>query len=189
MIGCVTSMGKSSVCWGRWFITKDECENFPRNQIPEGKFQWFFNIVRYLQFVMEKKVSTSESQREKVHAEKVRNKNKQSIAISNFKTDIPPILGCLGKVKYISMPLMSIPTSQLWNAHGGVKRFFMRALKSLYDNRIKMQAGINCEFQMHMEAKLLDSDMLGKCGVFQSQMTAEMEDFRLCLVTNTYGET
>ena len=57
---------------GRWFRSQSECEDFAREKIPEGQFQWFVNIVSYLQFVTRENVSTSESQRDKVHATNVR---------------------------------------------------------------------------------------------------------------------
>ena len=41
---------------------------------------------------------------------------------------------------------------------------------------------------MHMEAKLLASELLSKCGFFWDKMAAEVEDFHLHLVTTTYGE-
>ena len=39
-----------------------------------------------------------------------------------------------------------------------------------------------------MEVHLLDSEFLGKCVVFWSQIAAEIEAFELRLVTTTYGE-
>ena len=39
-----------------------------------------------------------------------------------------------------------------------------------------------------MEARLLVSELLGKCGVFWSQLAAEIEAFQINLVTTTYGE-
>ena len=39
-----------------------------------------------------------------------------------------------------------------------------------------------------MEVRLLASELLGKCGVFWSQLLAEIEAFQLHLVTKTYGE-
>ena len=59
-------------------------------------FQWFIDIVGYLHFVTGETALTAESQRDEVHADKVRNTKDQSIVISDFKTDVPPILGVLG---------------------------------------------------------------------------------------------
>ena len=39
-----------------------------------------------------------------------------------------------------------------------------------------------------MEARLLEIEFLEKCGVFWSQLSAEIEDFQLHLVTTAYGE-
>ena len=50
--------------------------------IPMG--QWFIDIVIHLQFVMEKTVSTAESQQYEVHEAKVRKMNDKSIVISDF---------------------------------------------------------------------------------------------------------
>ena len=50
-------------------------------------------------------LQTVESQRDEVHAAKIRKTKDQSIVISEFKTDISPIMGGLGEVKDISTPL------------------------------------------------------------------------------------
>ena len=76
-----------------------ESVDFAEKHIPKGKFQWFLDIVRYFQFVAGGAVSTAESQRDEVHASKVRKTKKQSIVISVFKTDAPTILGVLGEGK------------------------------------------------------------------------------------------
>ena len=107
-------------------------------------------------------MSTVESQRDEVHGEKVSNKNEKSIVISAFNTDIPTVLGGLGEVNDSSTPLTAIHTPGLWNAHGGVRGVFQRESKSLHYQIIKLQSGINSEFQMHMEARLISSEMLGK---------------------------
>ena len=39
-----------------------------------------------------------------------------------------------------------------------------------------------------MEARLLESELPGKFGVFWSQLAAEIEAFQLHLVIPTYGE-
>ena len=38
-----------------------------------------------------------------------------------------------------------------------------------------------------MEARLLTSELLGKYGMFWSQLAAEIEDFQMYIVTTTYG--
>ena len=41
-----------AVFWGgRWFRSHMECMEFATNHIPEGQFQWFIDIVSYLEFV------------------------------------------------------------------------------------------------------------------------------------------
>ena len=53
-----------------------------RDKTPEGQFQYFIEIVSYLQVVTGETVSTAESHREKVHVAKVRKTKYQSIFIS-----------------------------------------------------------------------------------------------------------
>ena len=84
----------------------------------------------------------------------------------NFKTDVPPILGALCEGKESKTPLTTIINPELWNYHDGVSGMYPRASKYLGDQRIKLQAGINRELGVYMEAKLLDIELLGKCGVF-----------------------
>ena len=81
---------------GRWFISQNECKEFSRYQILEGKLQWLIYIVTHLNVLTRETVSTAEYQRDEVHAEKVRKKKEQSIVILVFETYIPPIMGGLG---------------------------------------------------------------------------------------------
>ena len=84
---------------GRWFRSRMDCVDVAVNHITVGQFQWFLDIVSYLQFDTGGEVSTSESQQDKVHAEKVWKTKEQSIFTLVFKTDVPPILGGLGEGK------------------------------------------------------------------------------------------
>ena len=54
---------------------------------------------------------------------------------------------------------------------------------------IKLQAGINCEFQMHTEEILLPSKLVGKCGVLLLKMEDEVETFHPHLVPTKYEYT
>ena len=74
------------------------------------------------------------------------------------------------------------------NAHYGVRGVYPRAPKLLHDKRIKLQAGMNQEFQMHTEARLLASELLSRCEFFWAHIATELEAFHLYLVTITYGE-
>ena len=56
---------------GLWFRSRMECVDFAENHIPVGQFQWFLDIVSYLQFVTGETVFTVELQRDEVHASKV----------------------------------------------------------------------------------------------------------------------
>ena len=71
--------------------------------------------------------------------------------------------------------------------HNGVRGVYPMASKYIHDQIIKLQAGINQEFQKHTETRLLANKILGKCGVFWGKMAAEVEAFYLNLVTITYG--
>ena len=59
---------------------------------------------------------------------------------------------------------------------------------SCKDHILNINAVINRDLGHHMKAQLLASKLLGKCGVFWSQLAAEIESFKLHLVTITYGE-
>ena len=56
---------------GRWLWSRMECVEFAENHIPVGQFQWFLDIVSYLQLVTGETVSAEESQQDGVHAAKV----------------------------------------------------------------------------------------------------------------------
>ena len=77
-------------------------------------------------------VSTTESQRDEVHAANVRNTKNQYIVISDFNTDIPPILRGLGEGKESFTHLAVIRIPELWNAHNGVTGVYPRASKFLH---------------------------------------------------------
>ena len=90
----------------------------------------------------------------------------KSIVISEFKTDVTPILGELGEGKESTTPLTFIRTLELCKAHDGVRGLYPRASKYLQDQRLNINAGINRELGCHMEARILAIKLLGKCCVF-----------------------
>ena len=85
-------------------------------------------------------------------------------------------------------PLTSISTSEIWNAHYWVRGIYHRYHKSLQDKRLNLQYMINIDLVGHMEIHISASDLLGKCGLFWSQLSSEIEDFHLNVVTTTYGD-
>ena len=52
--------GMDVLAGGRWFRSKMECVEFATKNITEGHFQWFIDIVIYLQFVTGDTVYTEE---------------------------------------------------------------------------------------------------------------------------------
>ena len=86
--------------------------------------------------------------------------------------DTPPILGGLSKGKYSTMLINEIRTPDIWTANDGVRVVYPRASKSLQYRQLKLQSIIYRYLVGHMEVWLLDSDMLGKCGVFWPQLSA-----------------
>ena len=82
---------------GRWFWSQMECVDFAEKHISVGQFQWFLDIVSYIQLFTGETASAADSHRDEVHVAKVRKTKEKSIFIPAFKTDVPPILGGLGK--------------------------------------------------------------------------------------------
>ena len=85
---------------------------------------------------------------------------------------MPPILGGLGEGKELATHLTAIRTHGIWNSHDGVRGIHRRASKSLQVQRLKHNSCMNIEMGRHIEARLLASELLGKCGVFWSQLAA-----------------
>ena len=81
-----------------------------------------------------------------------------------------PILGGLGGGKELNTPLTVIRMPDIWNSHDGVREVYLRASKYLQDQILKLDVFINRELRHHIEAWLLASEFLGKCGVFSSQI-------------------
>ena len=69
-----------------------------------------------------------------------------------------------------------------------VRGVYLRASKYIQDQRLKLNVGINREMGRHMEARIMTSEMLEKCGVLWSQLAVEIEEFQLHLVKTTYRE-
>ena len=101
---------------------------------------------------------------------------------------MPPTSGGLSEGKESTTPLTAIRNPELWNTHDGVIGVYPWASKYLGDHQIKIQAGINGDIGTHMEATLLASKLLGKCGVFWSHLAEEIEKLQMHLVNATYRE-
>ena len=74
--------GRAEFAGVRWFRSQSEYGDFAIDQIPDGQFQWFIDILIHLKFVTEETVSTAESHRDEFHAAKVINTKEQSIVAS-----------------------------------------------------------------------------------------------------------
>ena len=111
----------------------------------------------------------------------------KSIVILAFKTDVPTILRGLWEGKESTNPLTYIRTPEIWNSRDGVRGIYTRASKALQEQILNLNAGINRDLGRHMEARILASELLGKCVMFWYQLAAEIEAFQLHLVTTTYG--
>ena len=94
------------------------------------------------------------------------------INISDFKTDVTPILGRLGEGKEFTTPNTAIRIPELWNDQDRVWGVYPRETKSLLDQKLKLQAVINRELEINVEARLLASKLLGKCGMFLSHLNS-----------------
>ena len=157
---------------GIWFIYQMECMKFSTKHITEWHFQWLFDIVRYSHLVTGETVSKTESQRDDANASKVCKTKYKSNVISAFKTDVPPILGDLSEGKESTTPLTLIGNLELCNTHNVMRGVYTQASKYLVDQNIKLRAGIDRELGNNMEATLLVSNLLGKCGVLWSHLAA-----------------
>ena len=118
----------------------------------------------------------------------MRKTKEEPIVILEFKTVVPPILGGFVEGKGSTTPLTYIRTPNLCNYRNGARGLYPQAFKYLQDKRLNLNARINRYLVQHMEARLLASKFLGKCGVLWSQFSDELEAFHLHLVTTVYGE-
>ena len=92
--------------------------------------------------------------------------------IYEFKTDVKSIIGSMGEGKEYTTPFTAIRTPGLWNEHDRIRGVYPRASKSSQEQRLNIQPGINRELGRHMEARLLVSELLGKCSVLWYQLAA-----------------
>ena len=91
----------------------------------------------------------------------MRKTKEKFIVILSLKTDVPPILGGFGEWKESTKPLIYIRIPGLWNDYDGVRGVYPLAFKSLRDQRLNINTGINRDLGYHMEAWLLVSELLG----------------------------
>ena len=61
---------------------------------------------------------------------------------------------------------MTIRIPELWDTYNRFRGVFLRASKSLYEQRIKIQEGVRHDLQLHMEVRLLASELLRMRSVF-----------------------
>jgi hypothetical protein len=172
---------------GRWFRTLDDCISFSRLHIPEGQFQWFLDIVSFLQFATDVIVDTDESQRGEIHEARVKRTQEQSTVIASFRTGVPPIFGGPKATRDVADPYSAIKTPEKWNGHDYQTGVYPRAVLSLADQTTKIEAGIHRELAAHPEASALATTLLGKCENCFSKLGSGTEAFYKYLMTTTYG--
>jgi hypothetical protein len=172
---------------GRWFRTLDDCIAFSRLHIPEGQFQWFLDIVSFLQFTTDVIIDTDESQRGEIHEARVKRTQEQSTVIASFRTGVPPIFGGPKSQREATDPYSAIKTPEKWNGHDYQTGVFPRAVTSLADQTTKIEAGISWELGAHLEASALATTLLAKSENCFAKLGAGVEAFYKYLLTTTYG--
>jgi hypothetical protein len=172
---------------GRWFRTLDDCISFSRLHIPEGQFQWFLDIVSFLQFTTDVIIDTDESQRGEIHEARVKRTQEQSTVIASFRTGVPPIFGGPKSQRDATDPYSAIKTPEKWNGHDYQTGVYPRAVTSLADQTTKIEAGISRELCAHPEASALATTLLAKSENCFAKLGAGTESFYKYLLTTTYG--
>ena len=81
-----------------------------------------------------------------------------------------------------------IQTNKMWNTNDGVRGVYPSASNLLPNQFLKLQSVTNRAMGGHMEDRILDSDLLGKCRVFWCNLSNEIEAFNLNLFTTIYGD-
>jgi hypothetical protein len=172
---------------GRWFRTLDDCIAFSRLHIPEGQFQWFIDLVAYLQFTTDEIIDTDESQRGEIHEARVKRTQEQSTVIASFRTGVPPIFGGPKAGRDAADPYTAIKTPEKWNGHDYLTGVFPRAIRSLKGQTTKLESGMSRELAGHPEALSLATTLLAQSEICFAKLGASVESFYKYLLTTTYG--
>jgi hypothetical protein len=172
---------------GRWFRTMDDCISFSRHHIPEGQFQWFVDVVSYLQFTTDIIVDTDESQKGEIHEARVKRTQEQSTVIASFRTGVPPIFAGPKASRDSADPYSAIKTPQKWNGHDYLTGVFPRAEKSLREQSKKLDTAFTRELAAHPEALALATTLLTQSETCFAKLGAGVEAFNKYLLTTTYG--
>jgi hypothetical protein len=172
---------------GRWFRTMEDCISFSRHHIPEGQFQWFVDVVSYLQFTTDIIVDTDESQKGEIHEARVKRTQEQSTVIASFRTGVPPIFAGPKASRDAADPYSAIKTPQKWNGHDYLTGVFPRAEKSLREQSKKLDTAFTRELVAHPEALALATTLLTQSETCFAKLGAGVEAFDKYLLTTTYG--
>ena len=76
---------------GWWFRSLDDCIFFCKKYVPEGQFQWFLDVVSYLQFVTDDIFGVETSKNSDIHEARVRQTPQKPSFIASFWTHVPPV--------------------------------------------------------------------------------------------------
>jgi hypothetical protein len=156
--------------------------------IPEGQFQWFLDIVSFLQFTTNVIINTDDSQKGEIHEARFKRTQEQSTpVIASFRTGVPPIFGGPKSQRDATDPYSAIKTPEKWNGHDYQTSVFPRAVTSLADQTTKIEAGICGELSAHPEASALATTLLAKSKNSFAKLGAGVEAFYKYLLTTTYG--
>ena len=169
------------------FSSLDHCVSFATKGIPEGEFQWFMDIVTYLQFVGNEVVNSSESQASELHASRVKRSEEQSIVIGAFKTDIPPVFGGPSAGRESKTAISGMGTFKQWDTGDGELGLKNRITHSLTNQFTKLMSASTLSLGGHPVACQLASSMLNSCNNFWVALSTFINSFYTELLTNTYG--
>lgn len=173
---------------GRCFRSLQTCIEFAAKSIPDGEYQWFIDLVTYLQFVSSEVVTREASQQGEIHEARVGRTAEQSTLISAFRTEVPPVF-CLGAVADSKCdPLSAIASFSQWDAGDSIHGVLPRCELSLKDQKLALSGGMDMALQGHPEALGIAETLLEHTDNCWEKFSSSLGDFYRKLVMTTYGD-
>ena len=183
---------KAVTMGGIIFRSLQDCISFATTSVPADNFQWFPDIVTYLQFVGGEVVDQSASEQSELHSARTKRTEEQSTFVAAFKTDIPQVLGgpVGARIKFENKhPLGALKNNAMWDSGDGLSGVRPQIAMSLDNQKSKLSMAAETALGGHHKALQVALAMINASHNFWESLSNFIDRFYRQLLTNAYGSS
>ena len=183
------TIGGGITMGGQRFDSMEDAIVFCKQHLPPNCYECFYDIVSLLQVVDDPCKYAEDVQQQEVHYARVKRLPEQSIIVSSFQTEIPPVLAGPKESHEQAHLFNAMKTYDLWDRGDGVTGALNRINQTLQMKEASLTSMIDQKLEGHSTGRLVCQELLSRTMIFWRELCAEIAKFYRQLLVTTFGAT